>query len=307
MNIVFMGTPEFALESLRALDARGIGIAGVVTQPDKLQGRGNLMIPSPVKQYAVERGFRIFQPRRAEEIVDELKSLDPDFIIVVAFGQILKRPALEIPRKAIVNVHGSILPKYRGASPINWAIVNGETETGVTTMLLDEGMDTGDMLLVEKVRIGPDDTASDLHDRLAAAGARLLLETIENFDGIKPEKQDNSLATYAPKMSKDTGRIDWTKPSERIRNLVRGCTPWPSAFSRHDGTILKIWKLEVSGEASGATADPGTISSVEKDRISVATGDGVVSILEIQREGKKRQNVGTFLQGYKIKRGDKLN
>lgn len=306
MKVIFMGTPEFSLCSLRTLDGRGFEIAGVVTQPDKPQGRGNLMIPSPVKQYAMERGFRIFQPRRAEEVVEELRALEPDFVVVIAFGQILRRPILELPRKAIINVHASILPKYRGASPINRAVINGETETGVTTMLLDEGMDTGDMLLVEKVRIAPRDTAGDLHDRLAEAGAKLIVRTLEEFERIVPLKQDHSQATYAPKLTKDSGRIDWTQPAEKIRNLVRGCNPWPSAFTYHNGIMLKVWDAEISGSIAVSSSAPGEITGMDGGRINVATGDGALSILEVQREGKKRQPAETFLRGYTLQKGERL-
>lgn len=306
IKTVFMGTPDFAAVSLRALcDAEWlVDVAAVVTQPDKPQGRGNQMIFSPVKKIAVERGIPVFQPRRAEEIVAELTAIAPDFITVVAFGQILKRSILDLPKKSCINVHASLLPAYRGAAPINWAIINGEVETGVTTMLIDEKLDSGDMLLTAKTLISSDDTAETLHDRLAEMGAGLLVETLRQFDNITPVKQDDSKATYYAKMTKDTGRIDWTRSGAQIRDLVRGCSPWPGAFTFHNGNMIKVWGVELL-EATSAEA-PGTVLGLGGGGIEVAVGGGAVLVTEVQREGKKRQSAETFLRGYKLGEGEKI-
>jgi len=306
MKMVFMGTPEFAAESLRALREADMTPSAVVTQPDRPQGRGNLMIPSPVKKLALEYGIPVYQPQRVEAIADKFKELAPDFFIVVAYGQLLPRHILNIPVKCCINVHASLLPAYRGASPINWAIINGDTETGVTTMVLDEGMDTGDILLVEKVAIASDDTASALHDRLAVTGARLLTETLRRFDEIKPQKQDERFATYAPKLTRNSGCIDWSRPAVEIRNIVRGCDPWPSAFTFLKGNMIKIWSVEVRAGSGTLDSAPGTVLSVSDTGIEVASGIGIVFIKEIQREGKKRQTVETFLRGYPISEGERF-
>ncbi len=307
IKTVFMGTPEFAAVSLRALHAAGMAPGVVVTQPDRPQGRGNLMIPSPVKKLALEYGISVCQPYSVEAIADKLNELSPDFFIVVAYGQILPRLVLDIPSRCCINVHASLLPAYRGAAPINRAIMNGETETGVTTMVLDEGMDTGDILLMEKVSIADDDTAGALHDRLAGVGAGLLVETLRRYDGIAPRKQDETLSTYAPKLSRDSGRLDWNRPADEIRNLVRGCDPWPSAFTFYKGSMIKIWKVEISNAGPASEAAPGTIVSAVDSGIEVVTGAGVVRIREIQREGKKRQTAETFLRGYPISEGERFD
>jgi methionyl-tRNA formyltransferase len=308
IKTVFMGTPEFAALSLRAVCDAGIEVVAVVTQPDKPKGRGNLMIPSPVKQLALERGIPVFQPRRAEEIIEELKALSPDFIIVVAFGQILRRSVLDIPKKGCINVHASLLPQCRGASPINLVIINGESETGVTTMKLDEGMDTGDILLTETTPILPEDNASTLHDRLAEIGARLLVETIRAYDTITPKKQaECGDATYVTKLTKDTGRIDWAKSGEQIRNLVRGCNPWPSAFTFHKGVMMKVWEVMVKESGVVPASEPGTVLKTGADGIEVAVGDGTILIKDIQREGKKRLPACEFLRGYTLCEGEKFD
>ncbi|HOC91187.1 MAG TPA: methionyl-tRNA formyltransferase [bacterium] len=305
MRIIFMGTPEFAADSLRAIIKAGMDVQAVVTQPDRPKGRGNLLIPSPVKSLALEAGIRILQPARAEESAEILREIAPDFIVVVAFGQILRRVVLDIPRKATVNVHASLLPKLRGASPINRAIINGDKETGVTTMLLDEGMDTGNMLLKEKTPILQDDTASALHDRLAEIGSRLIVETLNNFDSITPAPQNESEATYAPKLTREDGMIKWSSAAVEIRNLVRGCDPWPAASTWHNGAALKILHVDAIDSAP-TNAAPGEIIEAAGGSLIVAAGSGAVSIREIQREGKKRQPVESFLRGYSIKTGDRF-
>jgi len=305
MRIIFMGTPEFAAESLRAIIKAGMDVQAVVTQPDRPKGRGNLLIPSPVKSLALEAGIRVLQPARAEESAEILREIAPDFIVVVAFGQILRRAVLDIPHKATVNVHASLLPKLRGASPINRAIINGDKETGVTTMLLDEGMDTGNILLKEKTPISQDDTASGLHDRLAEIGSRLIVETLNKFDSITPAPQNDSEATYAPKLTREDGIIKWSATAVEIRNLVRGCDPWPAASTWHNGAALKILLVD-SVDSSPTKAAPGEIIEAVGDSLIVAAGSGAVSIREIQREGKKRQPVESFLRGYSIKTGDRF-
>mgnify|MGYP001444864005 CR=1 FL=1 len=303
MRIVFMGTPDFAEVSLKQIYSSGIDIGCVVTQPDRVQGRGNKLIFSPVKKFAIDNDIKVVQPDRAEHEIQLLKDIAPDFIVVVAFGQILKKEILDIPSKATINVHASLLPEYRGASPINRAIINGSNITGVTTMILDEGMDTGDMLMSEKTTIHDYDTAESLHDRLSKIGAELIVRTLNDFDSIVPEKQDNSVATYAPKLKKEDGNIRWDLTAKDIRNTVRGCNPWPSSFTFHQNVCLKIWEVNVLTDISEQGNKPGQILSADNELI-VNTGKGLISVKEIQREGKKRQNIETFLIGYNISPGD---
>ena len=304
LRIVFMGTPEFAVPSLRALIEVGENVVAIVTQPDKPRGRGKKLTPPPVREAALKHNIPVFQPEKIkdEPFITAISNFSPDVIAVVAYGKILPKAILDIPPKGCINVHASILPKYRGAAPINWAIINGEKETGITTMLLDEGMDTGDMLLTEKVEIRDDDTASSLHDRLKYIGADLLIKTIKGIksETIRPIPQDDSQATYAPMLKKEDGRIDWTMKAEEIKNLIRGFFPWPGAYTRWDGKQIKIFKAEVE---AGVKEEPGTVINISTEGIFVATGKGILLIKELQPENKNRMTASEFIKGYRIVKG----
>ena len=299
-----MGTPEFAVPSLRALIEVGENVVAIVTQPDKPRGRGKKLTPPPVREAALKHNIPVFQPEKIkdEPFITAISNFSPDVIAVVAYGKILPKAILDIPPKGCINVHASILPKYRGAAPINWAIINGEKETGITTMLLDEGMDTGDMLLTEKVEIRDDDTASSLHDRLKYIGADLLIKTIKGIksETIRPIPQDDSQATYAPMLKKEDGRIDWTMKAEEIKNLIRGFFPWPGAYTRWDGKQIKIFKAEVE---AGVKEEPGTVINISTEGIFVATGKGILLIKELQPENKNRMTASEFIKGYRIVKG----
>lgn len=303
MKIIFMGTPEFAVPSLRALIESGEEVAAVVAQPDKPRGRGRKLAPPPVKVAAEEHNIPVLQPAkvRTDEFLEELKKVNPDLICVAAYGKILPKAVLELPRYGCINVHASLLPRYRGAAPINWAIVRGERVAGVTTMQMDEGMDTGDMLLKCEVPIEDDDNGETLSEKLSVAGAELLIETIRELKSgrLNPERQDESRATYAPMLKKEDGRIDWGRPAEDVRNLVRGMLPWPGAFTYLQGKLLKIYSVRVS-EGKGK---PGEVLKSEQGVIRVSTGQGAVDIRELQLEGGKRLDSGAFLAGRKIQAG----
>ena len=303
LRIVFMGTPAFACPSLQRLIERGDEILAVVTQPDRPKGRGQQLMPPPVKVMAEQHGIPVMQPPkvRVPEFIEIMKELSPDLIVVVAFGQILPKGLLDIPHYGCINVHASLLPRYRGAAPINWCIINGETETGVTTMQMDVGLDTGDMLIRTTIPIDPDEDASSLHDRLAVTGAETLAETLDLLadNKLHPEKQDDALSCYAPMLKKDDGRIDWIKGAESIRNMVRGMAPWPGAFTYLDGNTLKICHAAL-GRDSGS---PGTVLRVERSGLEVACGSGSIIIEELQLEGRKRLTAAQFLSGYIIEPG----
>jgi len=298
-KIVFFGTPDFAVPSLNILSRTGHKVQRVVTQPDRKKGRGRKLAPPPVKSAARSLGYKVLQPAsiRDAAFIEEMKRLAPDFFIVVAFGRILPGVLLELPQKGAVNVHASLLPKYRGSAPIQWAIINGETKTGVTTMLLDTGMDTGEMLLQRETTIGPDDTAATLHDRLSEMGASLLMDTLKAYaaDAVTPIPQNHDQATLAPMLKKIDGRIDWRMPAAAIDLFVRGMNPWPGAFTLHDGRRIKIYTA--CPLHTEATAVPGTVIKGFADELRVATGTGVLSILELQGESGKRLPVRKFLQG----------
>jgi methionyl-tRNA formyltransferase len=307
-KIVFMGTPDFSVPSLRALHAAGHDIVRVVTQPDRPKGRGRKVEPPPVKKAAEKLGLAVIQPDtlRNDAAIQLLQDADADFFIVVAFGQILRESVLKIPKRGCINVHASLLPKYRGPAPIQWAVINGDTETGVTTMLMDKGLDTGDMLMTAREAIGPSDTAGSLHDRLAQRGADLMVRTLGAFaDGtIRRTPQDHSAATYAPLLKKTDGLIDWKKPATRIEPFIRGMSPWPGAFTFWKNTRLKIFRSELAAAASAAA--PGTVLDGVPGRLTVATGDGALSILELQSASGSRLPVSEFLRGFRIAPGDLL-
>ncbi|MDI7816832.1 methionyl-tRNA formyltransferase [Clostridioides difficile] len=305
MKIVFMGTPDIAVPCLQKIIDEKYDILGVVTQPDKPKGRGKKLGMSPVKELAIENNIPVYQPIKArdEEFIDTMKSLNPDVVVVVAFGQILPREILEIPKLGCINVHVSLLPKYRGAAPINWVIINGEEKTGVTTMYMDEGLDTGDMILKTEVNLDENITAGELHDKMMNIGAETLKETLKLIEeGTAPrEVQNHEEFSYAPIMNKSLGNIDFSKNAMEIHNLIRGVNPWPSAYTTYNGVTMKIWKTKVLDEKS--TKNAGTIIDVNKDGIKVSTKDKVLLIEEIQMPNKKRMLVGEYIKGNTIETG----
>lgn len=306
LKTVFMGTPDFAVGTLQGLIDAGVDLVGVYTQPDRPKGRGKKLAPPPVKQLAQEYNIPVFQPQklRAPEAVAELQELAPDLIIVVAYGQILPQSVLDIPRFSCINVHASLLPKYRGAAPINKAIIDGETVTGITTMLMDAGLDTGDMLVKKSLEIGPDETAGELHDRLAVLGRQTMEETLQQVlnGSLDPQKQNDEESTYAPMMKKEDGLIDWTLPAQEIHDRVRGLAPWPGAFSALAGETLKIARTEVVEGAGQA----GTVIAANENGVDVACGDGVLRIGALQLPGKKMLLAADFLRGHQLIQGDQL-
>lgn len=304
MKIVFMGTPDFARDSLKAVVEAGHEVALVVTNPDKPKGRGMKLIPSDVKKYAIEQNLEVVQPvkvRNNPEFVEQLKDINPDVICVVAYGKIIPKEILDIPRLGCINVHGSLLPKYRGAAPIQWAVLNGDKETGITTMFMDVGMDTGDMINKEVVQIGDDETTGELWDRLSIIGANLLVKTLEDLENgtYKREKQGDDF-TVAPMIKKEMAKIDWkNQTSSEIKNLVRGLNPFMGAFSFLNDKKIKIWKVEKLNDKS--EKEPGTVLvSDSKAGLVIATNDGAVSVLEIQGENSKRMGISDYLRGNKI-------
>lgn len=301
-----MGTPEFAAPSLKALIGAGEDVAAVVTQPDKPKGRGKQLTPPPVKELALKYNIPVLQPEkiRDEAFINIIQKLRPDIIVVIAYGKILPKAILDIPPKGCINVHASLLPKYRGAAPINWAIINGEKETGITTMLMDEGMDTGDILLTERVEIQDNDTTDSVYEKLKDIGANLLIKTISGLKKgtIQPIDQDDSHATYAPMLKKEDGRIDWAIKPEEIRNLIRGMYPWPGAYTRWEGKQLKIFKAQVASEER-ISEEPGVIIKTSTDGIYVATSAGILLITELQPENKSKMSASEFIKGYKIGKG----
>jgi methionyl-tRNA formyltransferase len=304
MKIVFMGTPDFARDSLKAVVEAGHEVALVVTNPDKPKGRGMKLIPSDVKKYAIEQNLEVVQPvkvRNNPEFVEQLKDINPDVICVVAYGKIIPKEILDIPRLGCINVHGSLLPKYRGAAPIQWAVLNGDKKTGITTMFMDVGMDTGDMINKEVVQIGDDETTGELWDRLSIIGAKLLVKTLKDLENgtYKREKQGDDF-TVAPMIKKEMAKIDWkNQTSSEIKNLVRGLNPFMGAFSFLNDKKIKIWKVEKLNDKP--EKEPGTVLvSDSKAGLVIATKDGAVSVLEIQGENSKRMGISDYLRGNKI-------
>ena len=306
MRIIFMGTPDFSVGTLEALVEAGHEVCLVVTQPDKPKGRGKEMQYTPVKEAALKHGIEVYQPRRIREAecVEKLRQYNADIMVVIAFGQIIPKEILEMVPYGCVNVHASLLPKYRGAAPIQWSIIDGETVTGVTTMQMDEGLDTGDMLLKTEVPITAEETGESLHDKLAEAGAALCVETLAKLQegSIVPEKQGESPTAYARMLDKKLGNIDWKKSAVEIERLVRGLNSWPSAYTYWNKKVVKIWKASVTDENSNEQA--GTVVKVEKDGFYVQTGNGLLKVLELQIPGKKRMDAGAFLRGYTIELGE---
>lgn len=306
MRIIFMGTPDFSVGTLEALVEAGHEVCLVVTQPDKPKGRGKEMQYTPVKEAALKHGIEVYQPRRIREAecVEKLRQYNADIMVVIAFGQIIPKEILEMVPYGCVNVHASLLPKYRGAAPIQWSIIDGEAVTGVTTMQMDEGLDTGDMLLKTEVPITAEETGESLHDKLAEAGAALCVETLAKLQegSIVPEKQGESPTAYARMLDKKLGNIDWTKSAVEIERLVRGLNSWPSAYTYWNKKVVKIWKVSVTDENSNEQA--GTVVKVEKDGFYVQTGNGLLKVVELQIPGKKRMDAGAFLRGYTIEPGE---
>lgn len=305
MKFVFMGTPDFSVGILEELIKEGHECLGVVTQPDKPKGRGHSMQYPPVKEAALAHDINVYQPQkiRDSEFVQILKSLNADIFVVAAFGQILTKEILEMPKYGCVNVHASLLPKYRGASPIQWAVINGETESGVTTMQMSEGLDTGDILMVSKIELDKNETGGSLFDKLSIEGAKLCAKTLKAFENgsITNTKQDDSQATYTGKIDKRFGRIDWNKSAKEIEQLIRGLNPWPSAFSYIDSKMIKIWQAEITDSLEMVEA--GSVIRVDKDSFTVKCGTGALKISELQLEGKKRMDTGSFLRGFKVEEG----
>lgn len=314
MKIVFMGTPEFAAAALEALIRAGHEITAVVTQPDKPKGRGRQMQFPPVKECAIQHGLRVLQPVKIKtpEAVEELRQIEADIFVVAAFGQILSSEILHMPRFGCVNIHASLLPKYRGAAPIQWAILNGETQTGVTIMQMDEGLDTGDMLTKVTVPITDQDTGDSLHDKLMEAGAKLIVDTLPMIEQGKatPEKQNDAESCYASRLTKELGRIDWSKSAKELARLVRGLNSWPGSYTTFRDKNLKIWEAEaqedgLSSAGQNETA-AGTVVEVTKEEIKVQTGEGLLVVKSVQPEGKKRMQVKDYLLGYQIRTGERL-
>jgi methionyl-tRNA formyltransferase len=300
IRTVFMGTPEFALETLQGLIDAGVNLVGVYTQPDRPKGRGKQLAAPPVKILAMRNEIPVYQPvkLRTPNAVAELEALAPDLIVVVAYGQILPQSVLDIPKYGCINVHASLLPKYRGAAPINKVLMDGGTETGITTMLMDAGLDTGDMLVKRSLTIGENETAGELHDRLAVLGRATMEETLDQLCAgtLTPEKQDDALTSYAPMLKKEDGRLDWNRTATELHNQVRGLDPWPGAYTTLNGELLKVAATHI---ASGS-GEPGTVISADAAGVSVACGEGLLVIGELQLAGRKRLSAADFLRGHSL-------
>lgn len=308
MRIIFMGTPDFSVGTLEALVEAGHEVVLAVTQPDKPKGRGGKMQFTPVKETAMKYDIPVFQPKkvREPECIEELRKYHADVMVVVAFGQILPKEILEMTPYGCINVHASLLPKYRGAAPIQWAVINGEEVSGVTTMQMDEGLDTGDMIMKTEIVLDKQETGGSLFDKLSDAGAKLCVKTLKALEDKTAvwEPQGETTTAYARMLDKNMGNINWKDSAIQIERLIRGLNPWPSAYTDWDGKVMKIWEAEVAEVNSGA--EPGTIVKVEKDGFSVQTGEGQIKVKALQIPGKKRMEADAFLRGYKIEEGSIL-
>lgn len=309
MRIVFMGTPDFSVPALKALVEAGHEVAAVVTQPDRPRGRGKELQMTPVKVQALAYGIPVYQPEKVKDpaFVEILRNLQPEVIVVIAFGQILSRDILDLPPYGCINIHASLLPKYRGAAPIQWAVIDGEKETGVTTMMMDVGLDTGDMLEKTVIPLDPKETGGSLFDKLSQAGGPLILSTLEKLKAgtaVRTPQTDED-STYAKMLTKSLGQIDWSMEAAAIERLIRGLNPWPSAYTFVHGKTLKIWDADVLKESSDGAA-PGQIIRTDPHSLIVAAGEALLFIRELQLEGKKRMDVETFLRGYTIEKGEIL-
>ena len=316
MRIVYMGTPDFAVNPLHALAKAGYEVVGVVTQPDKPKGRGKTMLPTPVKEEAMKHGFPVFQPLKVRdpEFFSILKELAPDIIVVAAFGQIIPKSILDMPKYGCINIHASLLPKYRGAAPIQQAVIDGEKESGVTIMRMATGLDTGDMISKIVVPLADDETGGSLFDKLAEAGGRLLIDTLPHiFDGtaVYEKQPEESPTPYAGMITKQMGQMDFSKSAMELERLVRGLNPWPSAFTYFNGKTLKVWESFVAGDdelldCEAKQTEPGTVVKTDKKGIYVACGDGVLVLSAVQLEGKKRMDADAFLRGCRIEAGNRF-
>ena len=309
MKIVFMGTPDYAATALEAILQAGYEVTGVVCQPDKPKGRSGALSACPVKECALKYNLPVFQPERIKrpEAVEELRKFPADVFVVAAFGQILSEEILTMPKYGCINIHASLLPKYRGAAPIQWCIVDGEKETGVTIMQMDAGIDTGDILFTKKVAITEEETGGSLFDKLSQAGAELIVEALPKIEAgeVKPVKQDEARSNYARMLKKEDGQINWNRPAEEIGRLVRGMDPWPSAFTYYRGKQFKIWKAQaVDGGTEGLL--PGTIAQIEKQGIWIACGSGMLQVTEAQMEGKKRMSAADLMNGRTLEMNERL-
>ena len=309
MKIVFMGTPDYAATALEAILQAGYEVTGVVCQPDKPKGRSGALAACPVKECALKYNLPVFQPERIKrpEAVAELKKFPADVFVVAAFGQILSEEILTIPKYGCINIHASLLPKYRGAAPIQWCIVDGEKETGVTIMQMDAGIDTGDILFTKKVAITEEETGGSLFDKLSQAGAELIVEALPKIEAgeVSPVKQDETQSNYARMLKKEDGQINWNRPAEEIGRQVRGMDPWPSAYTYYKGKQFKIWKAEaVAGGTEGL--QPGTIAQIEKQGIWIACGSGMLQVTEAQLEGKKRMSAADLMNGRSLEMNERL-
>lgn len=311
MRVVFMGTPGFAVGTLKALLEAGHDVAAVVTQPDKPKGRGKELLMTPVKAEAVKHDIPVLQPERVrknEEFLEELKKLAPDVIVVVAFGQLLPVSVLTLPKYGCVNVHASLLPMYRGAAPLQWVIINGEKVSGVTTMQMDKGLDTGDMLLKEEVAIEPKETYETYHDKLSVVGAQLLIKTLDGLEAgtITPVKQEGDTC-YASMIDKSLGNLDFTRPAVELERLMRGLDPAPAAYSFLDGKLLKLFGADVvDSDKEYSAQECGIITNITKNTFDITTGAGVLRVNEVQLEGKKRMDAASFLRGCRLTEGTAL-
>lgn len=328
MNIIFMGTPDFARDSLEAIYNKGHNIQAVVTNPDKPKGRGMKLISSPVKEFAIEKGLKIYQPekvRNNEEFINEIKSYNPDVLCVVAYGKILPKEVLDIPKYGAINVHGSLLPKYRGAAPIQWAVINGEKETGITTIFMDEGMDSGDIILKERTEIDSNETTGMLWNRLSKIGANLLVKTLNEIEDASKKIQSNNSEeikneikiivgaqkqeddfTLAPMLDKEMSKIDWNKSALEIKNLIRGLDPIMGTYTFYKGEKIKIWSAEIDDNSINfENSKPGEIVIADiKNGLHIKTGNGVLSIIEIQGLNSKRMDIKSYLNGNEITVGE---
>lgn len=304
MNIVYMGTPDFAVAPLEALLQAGHQVTAVVTQPDKQKGRGKEVQMTPVKECALKHGIPVFQPVKIKEkdAVMQLKEYPADLFVVAAFGQILSQEILDLPPFGCINIHASLLPAYRGAAPIQWAVINGETKSGVTIQQMEKGLDTGDILLKREIPVEPKETGESLYGKLMALGAELVVEALPLIESgkITPQKQDDSASSYAPRLTKEMGCIDWSKDAHELERLVRGLNSWPSAYTKWKGRTLKIWEADA---VQGQGNSPGRVEQVGKDFLDVACGEGILRIYSLQLEGKKRMAVKDFLLGNEVDAG----
>lgn len=310
MRAVFMGTPEIAATVLKSVLASRHEIIAVVTQPDKPKGRGHEMAFPPVKEVALEAGIPVMQPQRAkdEAFIAELKALNPDIILVAAYGKLLPKAILDMPKFGCINVHASLLPKYRGASPIQWAVLNGDEKSGVTIMHMAETMDTGDIIMTKEVILAKDETAGSLHDKLAEIGGPLLIEAMDALEtGRAPRiRQNDEDATHVTMLDKTMGNLDFSKPAVQLERWIRGLNPWPTAYTKLDGKMLKLWKAEVLPAKEAKNVEPGTVIDVLKDGFDVLTGDGVLRVKELQLEGKRKMTAEEFLRGFSLEAGTVL-